>query len=67
MIVGRGVQFGTGKQCVLGAGVLESGESVVLNESDFAAHFEGQHWTVKWKWSDGEPVLRNQIAERSRR
>ena len=32
---------------MLGAGVLESGESVVLNESDFTASFDDQHWTVK--------------------
>lgn len=61
--VGRGVQFGTRDSCVLGAGVVENSDRLEVDGSDFSARFDGRRWVVQWKWSDGEPLLRNQKAE----
>lgn len=38
-------------------------EPLEINDSDFYAMFDGERWTVQWKWKDGEPKLKNRCAE----
>ena len=34
-----------------------------IDDSDFLATFDGNKWTVRWKWSSSEPVLKNQCNQ----
>ena len=36
-----------------------------VDDSDFVAQFDGDKWTVKWRWKDKEPVLQNQCGQYS--
>ena len=47
---------------VAAVGVSESPQ-VQVDDSDFVATFNGDKWTVRWKWKDGEPTLKNQCAQ----
>ena len=38
-------------------------QTIDIDDQDFSAHFDGWQWTVKWKWKDGEPMLKNMCAE----
>ena len=40
-----------------------STEVVEITEKDFEARFDGEKWTVAWKWKDKPPVLTNQTAK----
>jgi transposase InsO family protein/predicted aspartyl protease len=33
-----------------------------LDDTDFSAWFDGQKWTVRWKWAGEVPVLHNRVA-----
>ena len=48
-----------------GRPVVAVGESskVQVDDTDFTALFDGNKWTVRWKWKDSEPTLRNQCAQ----
>ena len=35
---------------------------IEIDDPDFSANFDGVKWTVKWKWSLGEPELSNQVS-----
>lgn len=37
--------------------------SVEVHDGDFDAFFDGDKWTVKWKWLDKEPTLKNTCSE----
>ncbi|XP_067931172.1 uncharacterized protein [Watersipora subatra] len=34
-----------------------------VDDSDFTANFDGEKWTVSWKWKGNEPLLSNQCAQ----
>ncbi|XP_067934365.1 uncharacterized protein [Watersipora subatra] len=34
-----------------------------VDDSDFTTNFDGENWTVKWKWKGNEPLLSNQCAQ----
>lgn len=38
--------------------VLESDKSLRIDDQDFEAEFDGTRWLMKWRWNDGEPMLR---------
>ena len=61
--VGRDVEFGQkGSSCASGI-VLGSREGrLEIEDSDFKAVFDRDHWVVSWKWSATEPCLLNQMA-----
>ncbi|XP_067931809.1 uncharacterized protein [Watersipora subatra] len=56
---------------VINVGVLENQqkllmnkkETVVIDDKDFNAVFNGSKWTVSWTWLAKEPVLQNNCAE----
>ena len=57
------VRFG-GDMCLVSVGP-ESAESSTceINDRDFQAVFNGDHWTVKWCWKgDSPPSLRNKVS-----
>ncbi|KAF2349045.1 hypothetical protein FHG87_020199 [Trinorchestia longiramus] len=36
---------------------------LVIDDSDFSAKFNGEYWTVKWRWKNDQPVtLRNTVS-----
>lgn len=37
-------------------------KSIVIEDVDFDAMFDGKHWTVRWKWIGSEPDLANQVS-----
>ena len=37
--------------------------AIELNDTDFSATFDGHLWTVDWKWSGDEHLLKNQCSE----
>ena len=37
--------------------------SMVLEDVDFRAEFNGQVWEVEWKWKKNPPLLTNQVAQ----
>ena len=41
---------------------LTATDTLVIDDVDFEAKFDGSRWTIKWKWLAGEPVLSNQIG-----
>ena len=37
-----------------------AGSREIIEDIDFSAEFNGEHWTVEWKWKGGlVPTLRN--------
>ena len=46
-----------------GLAVATGERSVAENDHDFAACFDGEKWTIRWKWKDGEPVLTNRCSQ----
>ena len=36
--------------------------TIDMSDVDFSANFDGQKWTVAWKWTHSEPSLRNRVA-----
>lgn len=36
--------------------------NLCIEESDFSASFQDGRWTVRWKWREGEPQLKNQCG-----
>ena len=39
-------------------------KSIVIDDCDFIAEFNGSHWIARWKWTEGaKPILRNQKGE----
>jgi transposase InsO family protein len=44
-------------------GMVEASPSVQVEDVDFVALFNGERWTVKWKWKSDEPILKNQCAQ----
>ena len=36
--------------------------ALVVEVVDFSARFDGECWTVSWKWKDSAPCLQNQVA-----
>ena len=55
------VYFGGGT-CAAGVSMNEE-ESLVVEDKDFRAVFDGSVWTVRWKWkNDLVPSLKNRIA-----
>ena len=36
---------------------------VGINDKDFDAYFDGTKWTAKYKWKQGQPQLRNSVAQ----
>ena len=54
-----------GDSSVAGMGVVspKSVEVLEVNDIDFDAAFDGEHWVVEWKWKNGAPILTNQCAE----
>ena len=53
---GSKVNDGKGTACV-------ADESIHLEDKDFSGVFDGNFWTVQWKWKNGiEPRLTNKVA-----
>ena len=36
--------------------------TIDMSDVDFSANFDGQKWTVAWKWTNGEASLRNRVV-----
>jgi hypothetical protein len=53
---GGGVQFTKGKV------VAAVSANVTIDDKDFVATFQDGHWSMRWKWIDGPPVLTNHVA-----
>lgn len=43
----------------------QSDKSVVLEDADYQAKFNGQYWEVAWMWKGSPPVLKNRVAQYS--
>jgi len=54
------VRFGLGASAV-----QREPDNMRISDQDFEAVFNGRHWTVKWRWLDGPPILKNRIPEYS--
>jgi len=50
------------KMCALAAPISPTASKLRIEDTDFIAVFDGQRWTVEWKWQIGEPQLSNQCA-----
>ena len=62
--VGKEVEFGQGgSHCASGVVLGDRESCLEIEDSDFKAVFDGDHWVVSWKWSSDEPCLVNQTAE----
>ena len=57
LVSGRGVRF---QRRVAAAAAVEE---VVVEDTDFEARFDGEKWTVGWKWRGEAPVLTNRVAK----
>jgi len=59
--------FGGARQydrlAVVAVGVSNKPCSLQVEDADFIASFNGNKWTVTWKWKGGEPVLKNQCGQ----
>ena len=62
----NGVSFGVDDRSDMAAAVISETEDVqknhdheiLIEDADFTAFFNGENWTVRWKWKDGnEPML----------
>jgi transposase InsO family protein len=60
--VGDEVMFGE-RYCTVAAVEDNSAMRIEIDESDFTARFDGEKWTVEWKWQNGEPELANGCSE----
>ncbi|XP_065654532.1 uncharacterized protein LOC136081163 [Hydra vulgaris] len=38
-------------------------QAVGIKDKDFDAYFDGTKWTAKYKWKQGQPQLRNSVAQ----
>ena len=38
---------------------VQKPEPLVIEDTDFEAHFNGDYWTISWKWKDSPPTLKN--------
>ena len=58
-----GVRFGREAAAKVAAAVTMAEETPVveISDKDFEARFDGQKWTVGWKWRGETPVLRNKV------
>ena len=68
LVAGSKVQFG-GEQCLVAARSVSlsdgdgRGGICAIQDKDFNAEFDGEHWTVKWIWRDDQPPkLKNKIS-----
>jgi len=52
------VSFGLGAVAIKNEPCNES-----ITDQDFEAVFDGKCWTVKWRWKDEVPILKNRVAE----
>ena len=46
---------------ITGGEVAAAAPSMVVEDRDFSAHFDGSKWTVSWKWKNRPPELKNKI------
>ena len=53
-----GASFGLGAVAIKNRPCNES-----ITDEDFEAVFDGKCWTVKWRWKDEVPILKNRVAE----
>lgn len=51
-----------GSTVTFGMAAVTCRSQVHIDDVDFTASFDGSVWTVKWKWLDGEPKLKNNIS-----
>ena len=51
--------------CSLGAAIGQPiiTDKLEVDDVDFSSRFDGTNWTVKWKWIDEEPALRNKVSQ----
>jgi len=49
--------------CALAAPILPTASKLRIEDANFIAVFDGQRWTVEWKWQTEEPQLSNQCAQ----
>ena len=49
--------------CAAGAVIVRDDKRMLIEDSDFSAVFDGEKWTIEWKWVDGEPKLKNRCPE----
>ena len=49
--------------CAAGAVSVRDDKRMQIEDSDFSAVFDGEKWTIEWKWVDGEPKLENRCPE----
>ncbi|XP_065654459.1 uncharacterized protein LOC136081104 [Hydra vulgaris] len=58
-----GVHFYNGKIEFGFVSVHAEKQAVGIKDKDFDAYFDGTKWTAKYKWKQGQPQLRNSVAQ----
>ena len=61
---GNSIQFGPTDNTVAAVSKERCDEIyLTVDDSDFTAVYDGNKWTVRWKWKSQEPVMSNQCGE----
>lgn len=63
VVNGSGVRFGAAAAAAAAVSVKEKAEVVEINDKDFEARFDGEKWTIGWKWKGEAPVLTNRVSK----
>lgn len=50
-------------EVTVAAGTCQQNGKLQVEDTDFNADFDGEKWTVRWKWKNKEPVLTNKCAQ----
>ena len=41
---------------------VSAAATIEIDDVDFKARFDGEKWTVRWKWAGEEPALKNKVS-----